>query len=62
MAPGTNTGAAHPVAMGGEMDAVMKAKVENDAAAYLRSIATKRGHNAALAESADPTAARSSGM
>jgi len=52
MAPGTNTGAAHPVAMGGEMDAVMKAKVENDAAAYLRSIATKRGHNAELAETA----------
>lgn len=52
MAPGTNTGAAHPVAAGGEMDAVMKAKVENDAAAYMRSIATKRGHNAALAESA----------
>jgi len=52
MAPGTNTGAAHPVAVGGEMDAVMKAKVENDAAAYLRSIDTKRGRNAALAESA----------
>jgi membrane-bound serine protease (ClpP class) len=52
MAPGTNTGAAHPVAMGGEMDAVMAAKVENDAAAYLRSIATKRGRNAALAETA----------
>lgn len=52
MAPGTNTGAAHPVAMGGEMDAVMKQKVENDAAAYLRSICTKRGRNAALAETA----------
>ena len=52
MAPGTNTGAAHPVALGGEMDAVMKAKVENDAAAYLRSIAGKRGRNAELAESA----------
>jgi membrane-bound serine protease (ClpP class) len=52
MAPGTNTGAAHPVAMGGEMDSVMKTKVENDAAAYLRSIATKRGHNAELAETA----------
>lgn len=50
MAPGTNTGAAHPVAMGGEMDAVMKQKVENDAAAYMRSITTKRGRNAALAE------------
>ena len=52
MAPGTNTGAAHPVAMGGEMDAVMKQKVENDAAAYLRSICAKRGRNSALAEKA----------
>ena len=41
-----------PVAMGGEMDAVMKEKVENDAAAYMRSICTKRGRNAALAETA----------
>jgi membrane-bound serine protease (ClpP class) len=52
MAPGTATGAAHPVAMGGEMDSVMKQKVENDAAAYLRSITGKRGRNSALAESA----------
>jgi len=52
MAPGTNTGAAHPVAMGGEMDEVMKEKVVNDAAAYLRSIATQRGRNSALAEQA----------
>ncbi len=52
MAPGTNTGAAHPVAMGGEMDAVMKQKVENDAAASLRSIVSKRGRNSALAEKA----------
>lgn len=52
MAPGTNTGAAHPVAMGGEMDAVMNAKVENDAAAYLRSICDRRGRNSALAETA----------
>jgi len=52
MAPGTNTGAAHPVAMGGEMDPVMKQKVENDAAAYLRSICTKRGRNSTLAETA----------
>jgi membrane-bound serine protease (ClpP class) len=50
MAPGTNTGAAHPVAMGGEMDAVMKEKVENDAAAYMRSICDKRGRNAVVAE------------
>jgi membrane-bound serine protease (ClpP class) len=52
MAPGTNTGAAHPVAFGGEMDAVMKEKVENDAAAYMRSICAKRGRNSALAETA----------
>jgi len=52
MAPGTNTGAAHPVALGGEMDAIMKVKVENDAAAYMRSIAGKRGRNAELAQSA----------
>jgi len=52
MAPGTNSGAAHPVAMGTEMDAVMKEKVENDAAAYLRSITDKRGRNSALAETA----------
>jgi len=52
MAPGTNTGAAHPVAFGGEMDATMKVKVENDAAAYMRSITTKRGRNSTLAESA----------
>jgi membrane-bound serine protease (ClpP class) len=52
MAPGTNTGAAHPVALGGEMDAEMKQKVENDAAAYMRSITTKRGRNSALAETA----------
>jgi len=52
MAPGTNTGAAHPVAMGTEMDAVMKQKVENDAAAYLRSICSKRGRNSTLAETA----------
>jgi len=52
MAPGTNTGAAHPVALGVEMDAVMKEKVENDAAAYMRSICTKRGRNSELAETA----------
>jgi len=52
MAPGTATGAAHPVMMCGQMDAVMKQKVENDAAAYLRSICVKRGRNSALAEKA----------
>ena len=49
MAPGTNTGAAHPVlASGGPMDAVMKQKVENDAAASIRSLTAKRGRNANL--------------
>ena len=52
MAPGANTGAAHPVAEFGDMDATMKEKVENDAAAYMRSITTKRGRNSALAETA----------
>src|SRR5205085_4147902 len=52
MAPGTATGAAHPVLLGTEMDPVMKQKVENDAAAYLRSICSKRGRNSTLAESA----------
>lgn len=52
MAPSTRTGAAHPVAMGGEMDAVMAQKVENDAAAGLRSLCIKRGRNAELAETA----------
>jgi membrane-bound serine protease (ClpP class) len=50
MAPGTNTGAASPVAMGAEMDAVMRRKVESDAAASLRSLTAKRGRNSALAE------------
>ena len=52
MAPGTNTGAAHPVLMGGQMDPEMKQKVENDAAASLRSLVSKRGRNSALAEKA----------
>jgi len=40
MAPGTNAGAASPVsAMGGEIEKTMKAKVTNDAAAYIRSLA-----------------------
>ena len=53
MAPGTNIGAAHPVAMGGEkMDEEMKKKVENDSVAYITSIAQQRGRNAAWAEDA----------
>lgn len=52
MAPGTNTGAAHPVLMGEKMDPVMKEKLENDAAAFLRSYVGKRGRNLEVAESA----------
>ena len=52
MTPGTNTGAAHPVLMGQKMDDVMKMKVENDSAAFMRSFASKRGRDAAIAESA----------
>lgn len=55
MAPGTNTGSAHPVFFtpwGSEVKVGddMKAKVENDAAALLRSYAGKRGRNVELAE------------
>jgi membrane-bound serine protease (ClpP class) len=53
MSPGTNIGAAHPVSMGGgEMDKTMREKIENDAAAYIKSIAQQRGRNAAWAEDA----------
>src|ERR1043165_5167169 len=52
MAPGTNTGAAHPVVLGEKMDPVMKTKLENDAAAFMRTIAAKRARNVAVAESA----------
>jgi membrane-bound serine protease (ClpP class) len=55
MAPGTNIGAAHPVALGTpgqQLDKVMGKKIENDASAYIRSIAEKRGRNADWAETA----------
>ncbi len=53
MAPGTNIGAAHPVAMGiGKADETMMEKVENDAVAYGRGIADQRGRNADWIEEA----------
>ena len=53
MAPGTNIGAAHPVGIGGGgMDNTMARKVENDAAAYARSLAEKKGRNGEWAEKA----------
>lgn len=52
MTPGTNIGAAHPVSLGsgGETDETMEEKVTNDAAAYARSIADKRGRSVEWAE------------
>ena len=53
MAPATNIGAAHPVAaLGGSFDKEMKTKVENDAAAFARTIAATRGRNVEWAEKA----------
>jgi membrane-bound serine protease (ClpP class) len=52
MAPGTNIGAAHPVAGGGPMDEVMAKKVTSDLAAYIRGKAERRGRNVELAEKA----------
>src|SRR5210317_2125066 len=56
MAPGTNIGAAHPVAIGvggssgSAQDKTMMKKVVNDAVAYARSIADQRGRNRDWAE------------
>jgi len=53
MAPGTNTGASHPVdLLGGQPDKTMSEKIENDLASYIRSIAQKRGRNVTLADDA----------
>jgi len=55
MAPGTNTGAAHPVGVsitGQQMDETMADKVTHDAASYIKSIAEKRGRNTKMAEDA----------
>jgi membrane-bound serine protease (ClpP class) len=47
MAPGTNIGAAHPVAAGGqEVKGVMGEKIENFTASFSESIAQQRGRNA----------------
>src|SRR5215813_2290176 len=53
MSPGTTTGSAHPVRGDGvTMDPVLKDKMENDAAALIRSYVAKRGRNLDVAESA----------
>jgi len=56
MAPGTAAGAAHPVTLIGPVtvkpDDEMNKKIENDAAALMRSVASKRGRNVIAAEAA----------
>ncbi|HVN21141.1 MAG TPA: nodulation protein NfeD [Dongiaceae bacterium] len=56
MAPGTAAGAAHPVVLVGPVqlkpDEEMNRKIENDAAALIRSVASKRGRNIEAAEGA----------
>jgi membrane-bound serine protease (ClpP class) len=52
MAPGTNIGAAHPVEITGEITGTTNTKVTNDAAAYARALAERRGRNADWAEEA----------
>jgi membrane-bound serine protease (ClpP class) len=52
MAPGTNAGASHPVVEGATLDPIMKEKLENDTAAFLRSFVSRRGRNVAAAEDA----------
>ena len=52
MAPGTNAGAAHPVVEGGQIDAVMKQKLENDTTAFLRSYVARRGRDTTAAQDA----------
>jgi membrane-bound serine protease (ClpP class) len=53
MAPGTNAGAAHPVDSGGrDIEGTMGRKVEQDAAANIRSLALRNGRNVQLAEAA----------
>jgi len=53
MAPGTNIGAAHPVSIGGaQVPKTQEEKIVNDAAAYIKSLAARRGRNAAWAEEA----------
>ncbi len=52
MAPGTNIGAAHPVGpLGEDIKGALGQKVENDAAALMRSIVLKRERNVDVAES-----------
>ena len=52
MAPGTNAGASHPILEGQTMGPILKQKIENDAAAFIRSFTERRGRNVSAAEDA----------
>ena len=52
MAPATNIGAANPEALSGGVDKESMKKIENDAAAFIRTVALERGRNADWAEKA----------
>jgi len=52
MAPGTNMGAASPVAVGGELDETMEHKLQEDAQAYIRSLSEQQGRPVELAVAA----------
>ena len=55
MAPGTSTGAAHPVSIsvaGQATDKTTEDKVTNDAASYIKTLAERRGRNLRMAEDA----------
>lgn len=52
MAPGTEAGASHPILEGEKMGPILKEKIENDAAAFLRSYVSRRGRNVQAAEDA----------
>lgn len=52
MAPGTNAGASHPIIEGTTLDPILKEKLENDTAAFLRSFTTRRNRNVTAAEDA----------
>jgi membrane-bound serine protease (ClpP class) len=52
MAPETNLGAAHPVALSGSLSDVENTKVTNDAVAYITALASTHGRNATWAAQA----------
>lgn len=52
MSPGTTIGAAHPVALLGDLPEAQEEKIVNDAVSYIKSIARRQGRNQQWAEQA----------